>query len=167
MVKCIGGKLCYLLRPYYKNLNKRLIKSPKLYFLDTGLLCYLVGIKNIDQVKFHPLFGSIFESFVVSELLKVYYNHVLEPNLFFYRDYRGNEIDIIIDNITSISQIEIKSAKTIAMHFLKGFEILKNQEIPIKDSFLIYGGHENLKVKSYKIISWKNIEESLCPELLK
>ncbi len=104
---------------------------------------------------------------MVSELLKVYYNHVLEPNLFFYRDYRGNEIDIIIDNITSISQIEIKSAKTIAMHFLKGFEILKNQEIPIKDSFLIYGGHENLKVKSYKIISWKNIEESLCPELLK
>lgn len=150
-----------ILKPYYKNINKRLIKAPKLYFLDSGLLCYLLGIKNIEQLKFHPLFGNIFETFIFSEILKTYYNNVLEPNLYFYRDYKGNEIDIVVDDVSAISQIEIKSAKTVNMDFFKNFKLLSDSGVKIKDSILIYGGNENRKIKNYRIISWKNIESAI------
>ena len=155
-----------ILRPYYRKLNKRLIKAPKLYFLDTGLICYLLGIKTPEQVRFHPLFGNIFESFVFSEIVKCYYNSIEELNLYFYRDYKGNEVDLVVDEVINLSLIEIKSAKTVNKEFFKNFEYFMKEGYNIKNSALIYGGDENKKIKDYQIISWKYIEEFIKSLLL-
>jgi len=147
-----------ILPPYYKNMNKRLVKSPKLYFLDTGLVCYLLGIKKSEQLTSHPLIGALFETFVISELYKKFYNKVENDNLYYYRDHRGNEVDIIFDNVVSINQLEIKLSKTPMNHFFKGLDFLKRQnDYKIDKSFLIYGGDESYKRNNVQLVSWRDI----------
>jgi len=92
-----------LVQPYYKNLNKRLIKSPKLFFLDPGLASFLIGIQNPEQIFTHPLRGNLFETFVYSEILKRRLNQGKTDNIYYYRDRKGNEIDFILDYGSSIS----------------------------------------------------------------
>lgn len=150
-----------LVSPYYKNLNKRLIKSPKLYFYDTGLVCYLLGIHNPEHLDSHPLMGAIFESYVFSELWKSYYNNIISDNLFYFRDTRGREIDVILDKVVSISQLEIKKSSTINNTFFKTLEYLKTLNIPIEKSFLVYGGDETYFRQDTWIISWRKISKIL------
>lgn len=143
--------------PYYRNLNKRLIKASKIHFLDSGLLCYLLGITEPQQLISHPLRGSIFESYVVSEIFKYHYHHGIPDNIYFFRDYQGHEVDILIERANSIDLIEIKSSATFQENHLKGlkyFEKLYNSEI--KKS-LVYGGEENYKYKDTNVVSWRNI----------
>ena len=104
--------IMFVLQPYYNNFKKRIIKSPKLYFSDTGLLCFLLSIHQPDQLKHHPLFGSIFETFIISEFYKRLYHIGKKPELYFWRDQTGNEIDLIADQSGTPFPIEIKSAKT-------------------------------------------------------
>lgn len=104
--------IMFVLPPYYNNFKKRIIKSPKLYFSDTGLLCFLLSIHQPGQLKHHPLFGSIFETFIVSEFYKRLYHIGKKPELYFWRDQTGNEIDLIADQSGTPLPIEIKSAKT-------------------------------------------------------
>ena len=92
-----AGYLVHLLQPYHRNFRKRLTKSPKLYFLDTGLAAYLMGITSPAQMAAHPLRGALFETYVVVELLKAELNRGREPRLFFWRDHRGREIDVILE----------------------------------------------------------------------
>ncbi len=92
-----AGYIIFLLKPYHKNFNKRLIKMPKLYFYDTGLACFLLGIQNTSQLATHYLRGSLFESFVLSELIKERFNKGIEPNCYYWRDKTGNEIDCVIE----------------------------------------------------------------------
>ena len=150
-----------LVSPYYKNLNRRLVKSPKLYFYDTGLVCYLLGIHNPQQLENHPLAGAIFESYVFSELWKAYYNNIKSDNLFFFRDTRGREVDGILDKVVSISQFEVKKSSTISSSFFKTLEYLKTLTLPIDKSFLIYGGDESLLREGTWIISWREISRVL------
>ena len=89
--------ICYTLRPHFKNFNKRITKAPKVYFHDTGLLCYLLRIKSTDQLSLHPLRGAIFENWVISEIMKHYSNTGQEEPLYFWRDQHGHEIDLVID----------------------------------------------------------------------
>ncbi|GBE03346.1 MAG TPA: ATP-binding protein [Nitrospirae bacterium] len=147
--------------PYYKNLNKRLVKSPKLYFYDTGLVCYLLGIHNPRQLENHPLAGAIFESFVFSELWKSYYNNIRSDNLFYFRDTRGREVDGILDKVVSISQFEIKKSSTISSSFFKTLEYLKTLTLPVDKSFLIYGGDDTFLREGTWIISWRDISRVL------
>jgi predicted AAA+ superfamily ATPase len=104
--------ILFILPPYYNNFKKRIIKSPKLYFSDTGLLCFLLSIRNPDELKHHPLFGGIFETFIVSEFYKRLYHVGERPALYFWRDQTGNEIDLIAERSGVPLPIEIKSAKT-------------------------------------------------------
>jgi predicted AAA+ superfamily ATPase len=150
-----------LVSPYYKNLNKRLVKSPKLYFYDSGLVCYLLGIHNPMQLENHPLAGAIFESYVFSELWKAYYNNIKSDNLFYFRDTRGREVDGILDKVVSISQFEIKKSSTINNSFFKTLEYLKTLTLPIDKSFLIYGGDESMLREGTWIISWREISKVL------
>ena len=102
--------LIYLLKPYYNNLNKRLIKTPKLYFLDTGLACWLLGWNTPQQLTSGAMWGHIFESFVVTEILKSYYNDgIVEAPLYYYRDKDKNEVDIIIQSGNTLHPVEIKT----------------------------------------------------------
>ncbi|MCL2128635.1 MAG: ATP-binding protein [Treponema sp.] len=102
--------LVFLLKPYYNNLNKRLIKTPKLYFLDTGLACWLLGWNTPQQLANGAMWGHIFESFVVAEILKSYYNDgIVDVPLYYYRDKDKNEIDMIIQNGNTLHPVEIKA----------------------------------------------------------
>ena len=148
-----------LLKPFYKNFNKRLIKSPKLYFLDTGLVSYLLGIQNETQLVSHPLKGALFESFVVSEILKKRFNAGKTDNLFYFRDNVGNEVDLVIDNGVSVDQIEIKSGQTVNKDYFKGINYFKKLNPGISRSFIIYGGDQSYMEKDVSISSWVNLNK--------
>lgn len=150
--------LIFLLPAHSRNFSKRLVKSPKLYFYDPGLLCYLLGIEKPSQVLIHPLRGAIFESFVVSELVKQRFNAVRESNLFYFRDNVGHEIDVVADSGTALVPIEIKSSATYADDLAKGLRyylaLLKN---PDARSCLIYGGDTTHPHAPYDVISYRDL----------
>jgi uncharacterized protein len=150
--------LIYLLRPHHKNFNKRLIKAPKLYFLDVGLAAWLLGIHTPEQIRFHAQRGSLFETFVVTEFLKGRFNHGLPSNLFYWRDSKGLEIDLILETGEKLNAIEIKSGQTVVPDFfssLKHWGKLTGQtDLP---TWLIYGGDKAFINKNISIVPWKNI----------
>ncbi len=129
----------YRLRPFYKNFNKRVIKSPKLYFLDTGLLNYLLRIETPAQLIRHPLRGEIFETYVVGELIKRYYHSGRRDALYFYRDSNANEVDIILDTSRGPVPLEIKSGQTIHSDFFKGLDYFSRLQKSFKKSGLVIG----------------------------
>jgi len=131
----------FLLQPFYANINKRLIKSPKLYFYDVGLASFLLGIESLSHVEVHPLRGNLFENLVVMELLKYRYNQGKRNNLNFYRDSQGNEIDVIYNIAHNVLPIEIKAAETITADFFRGFTAFQKviPDLPY-GKMLIYGG---------------------------
>ena len=117
--------LVYLLEPYYNNLNKRLIKTPKLYFLDTGFACWLLGWNTPDQLVNGAMWGHLFESYVFGEILKSYYNDgIVKPPLFYYRDKDKNEIDLVIADGDTLYPIEIKTASDPAKSMISAFRCL-------------------------------------------
>ena len=125
-----SGGLVYLLEPYYNNFNKRLIKTPKLYFLDTGLACWLLGWNTPEQMVNGAMWGHIFESFVFAEILKSYYNDgIVKPPLYYYRDADKNEIDMLIENGDTLHPIEIKSGSDPTKSMVKAFHCLNNNPI--------------------------------------
>lgn len=150
------------LQPHHKNFNKRLVKSPKLYFNDTGLLCYLLGISKVEDLKTHSLRGSIFESWVISELLKGRYNRGLKENLYFWRDNTGNEVDCIIEQGNSLIPLEIKSGETISRDFFKGLRYWsKISGASPSEAYLIYGGDLSQKRSDGVVEGWKSFTEKL------
>jgi predicted AAA+ superfamily ATPase len=114
-----------LLKPYYNNYNKRVIKAAKLYFYDTGVACSLLGIQNQNQVNSHALKGSLFENMVIIDLLKQRLNKGLQDNLYYWRDKTGNELDVLLDNPT-LTAIEIKAGATISNDYQNGLLYFKN-----------------------------------------
>lgn len=152
----------FLLRPHHENFSKRLIKSPKLYFYDTGLLCWLLGIQNSGQLASHPLRGSIFETFVVSELVKSRLNRGERAAFSFWRDSNGNEIDVVADVGTGMMPIEIKAGQTINRDFFAGLErwTALAGERAVSPA-LIYGGEENHERRGTRIIGWRKVAETL------
>lgn len=151
--------LVRLLRPYFKSFNKRLIKSPKLYFLDTGLAAYLLGITTPAQISTHPLRGALFECFAVSELLKMRFNAVKPDNLYYFRDNIGNEVDIIMDFGAATQQIEIKSGMTISEDFFRGLRYFTSLNKKAGTSYLIYGGEKSHVRETIKILGWMDIRK--------
>ncbi len=148
-----------MLHPYFKNFNKRLIKSPKLYFIDTGLAAYLLGITSPAQVSAHPLRGPLFECFAFSELLKMRFNAVKTDNLYYFRDNVGNEVDIIMDLGVSTQQVEIKSGMTFSDDFFKGLRYYTSLNKNAGASHLVYGGDKSLIRDNINVIGWKDIRK--------
>lgn len=111
--------LLFELPPYYANINKRLTKSSKIYFFDTGLLCHLLGINNVSQLDIHPLRGAIFENMVVSEFMKQSFNAARRPEYYFYREKSGREVDLIDESVMPMAMYEIKAAKTYRSEFVE------------------------------------------------
>lgn len=149
--------IIYTLPPYYKNFNKRLTKSSKLYFYDTGLACYLLGIRNSSELIHHGYRGPLFENFIIIELLKNRYNKGQRSNLYYWRDSSGNEVDVLIDNGSTQIPLEIKSAATLNMDFFKGlnyWEKLTGQTT----GHLVYSGEGGRQHKSFSIFNWKDVK---------
>ena len=149
------GFVIKLMRPYHKNFNKRVIKSPKLYFLDSGLLCYLLGIRKPDELLMHSARGAIFESWIISEFYKSYYHTGRDPEMYFFRDSNDNEIDLIFDHGSKTVPVEIKSGQTINRDFFKGIEYWRKlTDQPGAPAALIYGGEELTLFKGTKVLPW-------------
>ncbi len=129
----------HLLKPHHQNFNKRLVKMPKLYFHDTGLACALLGIQSQNQIQTHPLRGNLFENFVVGEFVKTQYNAGKQGQLYFWRDNKGNEIDLIIDKGDSLYPIEIKAGQTITQAYFKGINFW-NKVTRTNGGTVIYAG---------------------------
>ncbi|MGD8835633.1 MAG: ATP-binding protein [Desulfobacteraceae bacterium] len=147
--------IVFLLQPHHANFNKRIIKTPKLYFYDTGLAAWLLSIQNPDQLNIHPMRGALFESFVIGEFFKALLNQGIKPNYFFWRDRSGNEIDLLQERGNKLRPIEIKSGKTVNQNFFNGLKrwMSISGDFGI-DPTLIYGGDTSYRQKEFKIISW-------------
>ena len=151
--------IVYLLQPHHQNFKKRLVKSPKLYFYDTGVASHLLGIQTPQQLAMHPQRGALFESWIVSELLKQRFNHGLSANLFFWRDQSGNEVDLLVEYANKIDAIEIKSGQTIASDFFEGLNYWLNlAKTKAGKTWLIYGGEEVQNRQGTHVLSWKDIQ---------
>lgn len=153
--------ILFKLPPYFENFGKRAIKSPKYYFTDVGLLCYLLGIREPDQITRDPLVGQIFENLVVIECLKNRYNKGQMADLYFFRDSKGNEVDILAQSGRALSAIEIKSASTFKMEQLKGIQRFKTLTDHVSSSHLIYSGKPHNLSDETQAINYKNIASIL------
>lgn len=157
--------LVYRLKPYYANIGKRLVKSPKLYFYDVGLAARLLGIERSEHVARHPLRGNLFEKLAVMELLKYRYNRVLPENLFFFRDSKGNEIDIMMLSGGFPFPIEVKSGETLNSDFFKGFSYFDAvfEKTPHRGSgILIYGGTRHETRDGVRVTSIDTIPSAIA-----
>lgn len=149
--------IIYLLQPHYKNFNKRLVKTPKLYFYDTGVACSLLGIRKWQEVNVSPFYGALTENFCINELLKKKYNSGSTANFFYWRDNKGVEIDLLLDNGKTLIPVEIKAGQTFNESFLKSMGYWNN--ISGNDGgILIYGGDHNYKRSDkIQVTGWQNI----------
>lgn len=153
--------ILYLLPPHFKNFNKRLTKSPKLYFYDTGLACALMGIQHSAQLITHSHRGAIFETWVIGELIKQRYNKGLLSNLYFWRDSQGHEVDVIAELGEALLPVEIKSGQTITDDYFKGLAYWQKLNGALPLPWLVYAGNSSQTRRQAEIISWQNIS-SLC-----
>lgn len=152
--------IIYLLRPYHRNFNKTIVKRPKLYFYDTAVVCYLLGIRNRSHLTSHPLRGAIFEGMVMTELLKTRLNAGREVDLFFWRDKTGHEIDAVLEQGKKMMPVEIKSGKTIQPEFFKNIDYWQKLS-GMKKSIVLYAGKAGQKRSDGKEIwNWRDFEKA-------
>ena len=148
----------FLLKPYYKNFNKRLVKSPKLYFCDTGLVASLLGLEETKQMETHYLRGELFENMVVAEFVKRAYAQGREPNLYFWRDSNNDEVDLLSEQGMTLECYEIKSAATMhSDHFASLKTFAKTAQLDADRLHVVYGGEQNIQTSNGDYISWKNL----------
>lgn len=151
-----------LLPPYFENTSKRLTKMPKLYFLDTGLACYLLGIESPEQLSRDKMRGALFENFVVTEALKQRYNQGKESNLYFYRDSNQNEIDLLLKRNTRLYGIEIKSSMTYHKDFEKALKRIDEWvKAPVDGKAVVYAGNFENAAGEIKLLNYNNMDEVL------
>ncbi len=149
--------IVYLLRPHYANFSKRLIKSPKLYFIDTGLLCYLLRIRSSEELAMHALRGAVFETLVLAELLKSALNQGIDPDVHFWRDVGGHEVDFVLSQGHTLVPVEAKSGETIVGDYFKGIEYWRGlpgqEEGP---SAIVYGGDASMMRNHTALYAWSH-----------
>lgn len=132
--------IAFPLRPYYSNISKRLTKMPKIYFYDSGLLCYLLGIETYEQVTGHQMKGQIFENFAVTEILKSRLNEGKDPDLYYYREQSGCEVDVVVSTVSGLELYEIKASKTLKPEFLTNMKLTGKSLQNVASSTVIYDG---------------------------
>jgi len=148
--------IIFLLQPYYQNFNKRIIKAPKLYFYDTGIVCSLLRINNSEMLNTHYLYGSLFENFIIAELLKQSLHQGYKLNMYYWRESNGNEIDLMIENNEAIDAIEIKAGSTIQNDYFKSFKVLPENSSTLFKKKVVYNGDIKTSVNNIAIIPWQD-----------
>ena len=157
-----------LLQPHHENFSRRLVKTPKLFFLDTGLMCALLGVRTAGDLRLHPLRGAVFETFVVSELVKLFLHHGERPPLYFWRDSNGREVDVVLDLGTSRVLVEAKAGMTVAADAFRGLENYERLAASAAEgaaaegrpgyvtrrSVLVYGGDEWYERRGSDVRPW-------------
>lgn len=150
--------VAFRLQPFHANVRKRLVRAPKPYFYDTGLACFLLGIRTPGQLETHPLRGALFENYVICEVMKAALNAGGRPRLSFFRDYQGREVDLIVDRGDSMAAVEIKSGLTIPDDAFNALSWLQAQDLgPVRSPLspvLVYAGHERQRRTQAEVIPW-------------
>lgn len=151
--------IVYLLRPHHVNFRKRLVKTPRLYFLDTGMAAQLLSVQQPDELRTHPMRGALFESWVVSELIKGRFNRGLTDNLYFWRSQGGEEVDIVADHGATLLPIECKSGRTVAADWFDGIEQwTKRAGKKGEAARLVYGGDRSAQQRGVRVLPWRDID---------
>lgn len=153
--------IIFRFQPYFNNFGKRLVKSPKLYFYDTGLAAWLLNIQDQQHLSIHPSRGALFENLVITELLKSRFNQGMPAHLYFWRDNIGDEIDVVIDNGQSNIPVEIKSGETIPRDYIKTLKKWEKITHKKDQAYLIYAGKEHHKTGNITILPWTSITDVL------
>jgi len=148
--------------PYHENFGKRVIKSPKLLFTETGLVSYLLGIENKEQVSSHPLLGQLFENMVTMNAIKTRLNRGLDHNIFFYRDNNRNEVDIIYKDKGKLIPVEIKSAMTFNDNLLRGVRYFQKTVPETDKGYLIYSGELSFRKDNIEIVNFRDSHKIFC-----
>lgn len=148
------------LRPHFRNFGKRLVKTPKLYFVDPGLAAWLLEIRDAEQVKAHPLRGALFETWVITELLKGRANAALASNVYFWRDRGGLEIDCVLDRGTALVPVEIKAGQTVAGDFFGPFARFASLagDLAASPGWIVYGGSRTERRGAATVLPWASID---------
>lgn len=145
----------HLLPPYHRNFGKRLVKMPKLYFLDTGLLCHLLRVDSAQTLATHAMRGAIFETWVVSETLKHRFNRGQDAELFFWRDNHGTEVDLLYEHGGKLHAVEVKSGATFTSDWLHACELwLKYAGTAAAAPLIVYGGNESFSLRGMQVMAW-------------
>ncbi len=152
------------LPPFVANVRKRLIKTPKLHFLDSGLACYLLGIRNAQELVQHPLRGFVFESWVISEIMKAHHHEGVQPRVTFYRDQSKLEIDALVEAGPVLKAVEIKSARTVASDFFRALDecsavLSRAPSIQEVERILVWGGDKQYVREGTLVLPWKAVSE--------
>jgi predicted AAA+ superfamily ATPase len=150
--------LAVRLTPFHRNLGKRLVKTPKLHLLDSGIACYLLGIRNPEDLRLHPLRGAIFESWVVSEIIKAHQNVGQAPTLSFFRDAHGLEVDVLIERGTDVVGVEVKSGATVPLEMFAPLEAVAGLVPEMRTRIVVHGGAESFKTRSGRALSYREID---------
>ncbi len=146
----------FLLYPYYRNFGKRITKTPKLYFIDTGIACSLLNIRSARELSSHYLRGGLVESFIISDFLKQYYNQDRKPSFYFWRDHQGNEIDCILEDSLSGALVEIKAGKTVSLDYFKHFSYWKKLTELSTKNYVVYGGVNVQQWPEATVLGWQS-----------
>lgn len=144
-----------LLQPYHRNFGKRLVKTPKLYFLDSGLLCWLLRIFDAPSLQTHSMRGAVFETWVVSETIKHRLHHGLPPDLYFWRDNHGTEVDLVFEHRGRLQAVEIKSGTTFASDWLapcRRWQAMVGADAA--PPILVWGGADSFELEDARVVSW-------------
>jgi predicted AAA+ superfamily ATPase len=150
--------IVYLLRPHHKNYNKRIVKTPKLYFYDTGLACALLNLRRIEDLNLHFAKGALFENFIINEILKNHLHRGIQPNVYFWQAAGKHEIDLLLDYRGQLLPVEIKSGRTINSNFFDGLTYFQGVSGSSPDqSFLVYGGDEVQTRSKAKVVGWRHL----------
>lgn len=153
-----AGFIVFLLPPHHRNFNKRVIKSPKLYFYDVGLACNLLGIRSSEQARSHPLRGALFENLIIAEVAKLYTHHRLKPPIYFWRDRTGHEVDLLLDEGGKLFPVEIKSGQTISPSMFDSLNWWCTQSgVPRSSATLVYGGSDYQKRDEIAVRPWYSV----------
>lgn len=148
--------IAYVLPPFYENIGKRLVKSPKIYFHDTGLLCSLLSIETEQQLAVHPLRGEIFENMVINNVFKSFVNKGKTPQLFFYRDRSQHEIDLVVQTALGYEAYEIKSSTTFSKSYFDGIVYLKSLlKEKLLGSGVVYAGDDETRTQENGILNYR------------
>lgn len=150
--------LIALLPPYHVNLGKRLVKSPKLYFLDVGLAAHLIGIGDSSQISAHPLRGALFETLVFGEFLKARFNRGLAADLYFWRDNHGQEVDLLRQNGVQVDAIEIKASATVNDALMRGLRAwARSAGDLVGAQYLVMGGETSGARLGVTVMGWRDL----------
>ena len=158
-----ASDLIFLLQPYHRNFGKRLVKSPKLYFVDVGMACWLLGIRTAELLNVHPLRGALFETWVVGEFLKSRFNAGLPADLYFWRDNNGLEADLVFEVAGRLQPVEIKSGRTVTPDYVragqKAGRFAGDEALP---PWLVYGGDDSYARSGIEVIGWRDLARHIA-----